>query len=132
MSEEVILFIVEGESRDSRFADEMARCFLRGRHEVEIINVPAAQNIYMLYNTEVFALRICCLFDFETINFDTFRKLITPKSIFDAECDLVNSKASVFVLSAFPEFLLDYFKRDFWNNRVRLTKFKFDKCPKVG
>lgn len=50
MGEPVILFIVEGESRDSRFVDEMARCFLRGRHKVAVVNVSAAQNIYMLYN----------------------------------------------------------------------------------
>lgn len=45
----VILFVIEGEARDFRFVNEMTRCFFRGRYQTKIINLPAAQNIYMLY-----------------------------------------------------------------------------------
>lgn len=52
MNKPLILFIVEGESRDIRFINEMASCFLeKGRNRVEVISIPAAENIYMLYKT---------------------------------------------------------------------------------
>lgn len=59
MSEPVILFIVEGEKRDYHFVNEMARCFMTGPHEVKYISLPAAQNLYMLYEK-------LCADDFET------------------------------------------------------------------
>lgn len=49
MADPVKLFIVEGESRDYRFVNEMTNCFLKGRYKTKVINLPAAQNIYMLY-----------------------------------------------------------------------------------
>lgn len=45
----VMLFIVEGESRDLRFAEKMKDLFLKGRDDLRVICLPAAQNIYMLY-----------------------------------------------------------------------------------
>lgn len=50
MGEPTILFVVEGEKRDYRVADEMTRCFMTGRHKVKVINLPAPQNIYILYS----------------------------------------------------------------------------------
>lgn len=49
MADPVTLFIVEGESRDLRFAKEMQQCFMKPESEVKIICLPAMQNIYMLY-----------------------------------------------------------------------------------
>ena len=49
MTNPVTLFIVEGESRDLRFAKEMQQCFMEPDDEVKIICLPAGQNIYMLY-----------------------------------------------------------------------------------
>ncbi len=54
MSEPVKLFIVEGESRDYRFINVMTKCFFKGRYKTRIINLPAAQNIYMLYQKLLF------------------------------------------------------------------------------
>lgn len=262
MGEETILFVVEGEARDYRFAEEMARCFLRGG-TVKVISVPAAQNIYMLYkrlveddfetdvvellresnpsaseklegttrreisqiylffdydpqavtkglfgvNTgvlermltvfdnetdngklyisypmvealydyerdrcqafsgcfvhvndvgsykhlagndnpnaslrmdivrweeliAVFVLRVKCLFDMPNLSFEAFRASITPKSIFQKENELLQGKEKVFVLSGFPEFLLDYHKRSFWNSKAQLKRWRFDSCER--
>lgn len=49
MASPVTLFIVEGESRDLRFAEKMKELFLKGRDDLRVICLPAAQNIYMLY-----------------------------------------------------------------------------------
>ena len=50
MNNPVKLFVVEGEVRDLRFAKELTECFFSsGRYQAKIINLPASQNIYMLY-----------------------------------------------------------------------------------
>ena len=50
MNNPVKLFVVEGEVRDLRFAKELTDCFFSsGRYQAKIINLPASQNIYMLY-----------------------------------------------------------------------------------
>ena len=49
MASPVTLLIVEGESRDLRFAEKMKDLFLKGRDDLRVICLPAAQNIYMLY-----------------------------------------------------------------------------------
>lgn len=264
MSEAVILFVVEGEKRDYRFVDEMVECFLKGRYKVSVINVPASQNIYMLYEKmveddfdtdvvevlresvpearaklegvsrrtisevylffdfdphqdnlsgsgsisydavakmlevfdnetengklfisypmvealydyrldscqafarcfvpvdevgaykgeagtnnpnaslrmghaqwsgaiEAFVLRTRCLFDVADLGFETYRKLVTPETLFAAERELCESRGALFVLSAFPEFLLDYFRVDFWNSHVKRRRYSFDSCAK--
>lgn len=263
MIEPIILFIVEGEKRDYRFVDEMVRCFMKGRHKVSVINVPAAQNIYMLYKKlqeddfdtdvvellresvpearkrlkgvsrrsisqiymffdfdphqdnlvdgvsaieavakmlevfnnetehgklfisypmvealydyqqgycqayagcfvalddigsykrlsgegnvnanarmghdrwkdaiETFALRVRCLLELDNMGFDDYRTNVTPLSLFRAQRKVCALRGCVFVLSAFPEFLLDYFKRDFWNSHVKRTRYSFESCEK--
>lgn len=49
MSKPIILFIVEGEKRDISFIDSLSKKFLGQQGESRIIQLPAAQNIYMLY-----------------------------------------------------------------------------------
>ncbi len=44
MASPVTLFIVEGESRDLRFAEKMKDLFLKGRDDLRVICLPAAQN----------------------------------------------------------------------------------------
>ena len=80
---------------------------------------------------EAFALRVRCLLGLEDAGFEAYRQFVTPKQVLEAQSSLLSNSGCIFVLSAFPEFLLDYFKRDFWNSRVRMTKVKFDDCPKI-
>ncbi|MBQ9008776.1 MAG: hypothetical protein IJ088_05530 [Clostridia bacterium] len=49
MRKPVKCFIVEGVDRDVRFIKEMTSTFFRGKFESLVICLPAAQNIYMLY-----------------------------------------------------------------------------------
>lgn len=267
MSEPVILFIVEGEDRDYRFVHEMSTCFFtKGKYKSVVIKLPAAQNIYMLYEllakddfesdivevlreavegaeeilkgvkrqninevyllfdydihqnnlsqasgcgdpdqviermltvfdneTEngklyisypmvealydyqdskceafykcilpvaevgeykthsgtgnikssqrfaidewkmvlnVFALRIKCLFDLDSLDYSSFRERITPISIHRAQCSSIQTQNGLVVLSAFPELLFDYFPEYFWKSMVHTTHFKFDTCAK--
>lgn len=74
-------------------------------------------------------LRIKCLFELNNLDFDEYKETITPVRIYDRESKLLMSKNLIFVLSAFPEFLLDYFKKNFWNNNVKRKKIKFNSCP---
>ncbi len=265
MREPITLFIVEGEKRDYRFAKEMERCFfVRGRHKITVISVPASQNVYMLYEQlreddfdtdvveilrervpdaraklegvsrhsidqiylffdfdphqdnltengvasldaidtmlqvfdnetehgklfisypmvealydyrrdccqafsgcfipiddvpdykrmagdgndnasehmehnqwkeviEVFALRVKCLLGLSSMSYELYRKKVTPLVLFQAQRKVYELRERVFVLSAFPEFLLDYFKRDFWNSHVKRTRYSFERCEK--
>ena len=50
MDNGITVFIVEGVDRDDRFVKKMSQCFFQGSKRIETITVPAAQNIYMLYN----------------------------------------------------------------------------------
>lgn len=50
--------------------------------------------------------------------------------VYEAQRAACDSRGCVFVLSAFSEFLMDYFKRDFWNSHVRRVRFSFEVCEK--
>lgn len=78
----------------------------------------------------VFALRAACLFNIEALSYEEYRERVTPQSIHTLERELVEGKRQVFVLSAFPEFLLDYFPKKFWNSMAKKRRLKFDECPK--
>lgn len=80
----------------------------------------------------IFCVRLQCLFDLELLDFSFFKKSISTCDIFSVQKKLVTEKKCVFVLSAFPEFLLDYFKKSFWNSHVALGKKKYDYCPKAS
>jgi len=266
MSNQVKLFVVEGESRERRFLDWMIKCFFRGKYSTKIISLSAAQNIYMLYQLlktddfdsdlvevlrdnvpgagdvlegisrqdiseiymffdydvqqnnlsvedgnisadellnellvafdnetdngklylsypmsealydykdnmcqafsscfvsvnqidcyktvsgtdnpkaslhldiadwedilNIFILRVKCLFAFEQLGFDLYKSAINPVSIMDKQCSLKEEKNEIFVLSAFPEFILDYFKLDFWSSMIKRNKYSYDYCIK--
>ncbi|WP_165056529.1 MULTISPECIES: hypothetical protein [unclassified Adlercreutzia] len=80
--------------------------------------------------TSSFALRCKCLLGIDDLTFESYRALATPESIFHEERRLLREEGRVFVLSAFPEFLLDYFKPNFFNAMAPLRKLKYDRCPK--
>ena len=222
MASPVTLFIVEGESRDLRFAEKMKDLFLKGRDDLRVICLPAAQNIYMLYERlaeEDFDLDVVevlretvpsaakCLegverdsvdevflfFDYDShqnnapgcesdalveamllafdnehesgklyisypmvealydyragqcqahsgcfvdllgldeVSFETYRELVTVDAILREEKRMRIEDGSVFVLSAFPEFLLDYFGDKFFNSMAPMRHLKFDDCPR--
>lgn len=70
----------------------------------------------------VFVMRVSCLWGKEeVITHDTYENLINPFSIYELQQEHIMT-GRVFILSAFPEFLLDYFTVKFWNACI--------KCPK--
>ena len=78
----------------------------------------------------VFVLRAKCLFQIDSLNINIYRNNIEPSSIFHKQINIKNENHQVFVLSGLPEFLLDYFKSDFWNSMVKRTKPHYDYCMK--
>lgn len=79
----------------------------------------------------VFFLRVKCLFGFDELLFKTYRREVSAVSVFDREEELCRERGSVFVLSAFPEFIFDYFKADFWNSVIRVKRYRYDQCEKM-
>ena len=78
----------------------------------------------------IFGLRISCLFD-KPIDFKTYRT-ITPMSVLRQQEKLMDENGNrVFVLSAFPEFLYDYFPVTFWKTFNARRNFKYKNCPKM-
>lgn len=79
--------------------------------------------------TETFALRLRCLFDNEKMDFDFYRENISLLDIWEKEKEKYLDENKIFVLSAFPEFLLDYFPKDFFTSHTRRKKRQFLECP---
>lgn len=68
---------------------------------------------------DVFAMRISCLISEENvIDYERYVEEITPFEIYKRE-EAEIKKQRVFVLSAFPEFLLDYFGIRLWKSCVK-------------
>ena len=77
---------------------------------------------------EVFAVRISCLYEMsDTMEYEQYSREVTPGEIYAMEVKEAE-KQRVFILSAFPEFLLDYFGVRLWKTSVRHTKNQRDKC----
>ena len=64
---------------------------------------------------KIFMQKVCCLFDRKDMDFAEFRRIVTPVSVFSAQnSKYISENGQVMILSAFPEFLLDYFGEEFW------------------
>lgn len=61
-----------------------------------------------------FILRIACLFQLKDINRDAFIRKIHPLAIFEEEIRLYSLEENIFIISSFPEFLIDY-SGSFWH-----------------
>ncbi len=70
---------------------------------------------------EVFAMRLSCLVDSDsTITYEQYADAVSPVAIYRMEEEEIQVQR-VFVLSAFPEFLLDYFGVKLWRKCVKHT-----------
>jgi len=68
---------------------------------------------------EVYAMRVSCLFRKDIVfSFDEYRKCVTPENTFAQQLPYIK-EGKIFVLSAFPAFILDYFKESFWRSHVK-------------
>lgn len=82
----------------------------------------------MLIST--FIMKVSCLLEQEKcISFEEYRMKVTPITIYEYQNTYINLD-QIFILSAFPEFLLDYFKQDFWNKTVQYASLRPYHCQK--
>ena len=77
-----------------------------------------------------FYFRLKCLMEAGELEYSSYKDDITPKTIYEAEHRALVDYKHVFVLSAFPEFLLDYFKKDFWHANVKRRKNNYRDCQR--
>ncbi len=71
---------------------------------------------------DVFAMRVSCLFESaDTVEYENYSLKTNPYEIYVREENKTHGEG-VFVLSAFPEFLVDYFGEKLWRNCVRHKK----------
>jgi hypothetical protein len=82
---------------------------------------------------DVFAMRLSCLMNqANTVTYEQYRETISPYEILKLEEQEIK-KNRVFILSAFPEFLLDYFGAKLWRRCVKHSMNQLDKkeCMKI-
>ena len=78
----------------------------------------------------VFGMRISCLFESKrTLTFCDYRKNVTPESVFEKE--RTGNRNDVFILSAFPEFLQDYYPENFWKKMVTRSMNARSTCKQL-
>lgn len=77
---------------------------------------------------KIFAMRLSCLFTFpEIISYEKYRQTASPITIFEKELEWFK-QGKTFILSAVPEFLLDYFKLSFWQSSIKGKKLNKQFC----
>jgi hypothetical protein len=75
---------------------------------------------------DVFAMRISCLLgQSDVVSYEQYLELASPYNIYICEENEI-VKHRVFILSAFPEFLVDYFGMKLWKTCVKHTKNQLD------
>lgn len=68
---------------------------------------------------DVFAMRISCLYGYaDTIEYAYYSEHVNPYEVYRLE-ELEAQRERVFILSAFPEFLIDYFGIKLWKTSVK-------------
>lgn len=77
---------------------------------------------------DVFSMRISCLLgNAEVISYEQYLDEANPHDIFMCERALAGNN-KVFIISAFPEFLVDYFGMKLWKTCVKHAKNQLDIC----
>ena len=81
------------------------------------------------YIIDVFAMRLSCLMDRkDVISYEQYETEISPFEIYEIEKNKIDEQG-VFILSAFPEFLLDYFGIKLWKTSVKHTgRLAIEEC----
>lgn len=75
---------------------------------------------------DVFAMRISCLLGrVEVVSYEQYLETASPYNIYICE-ENETVKDRIFILSAFPEFLVDYFGMKLWKTCVKHTKNRLE------
>lgn len=76
---------------------------------------------------DVFAMKVACLYEMpNTMKYEQYSSEVTPYAVYAMEAKKAENQ-KVFVLSTFPEFLVDYFGVKLWKACVKHTKNQRDK-----
>lgn len=115
-------------------------CFVQVPESGNYKTLSATRTIYPQFKTydfkiweeaiDVFAMRLSCLMNLvNTVTYDQYMETISPHEILKLEEQEIQ-KNRVFILSAFPEFLLDYFGLKLWKRCVKHTanRLEREKC----
>lgn len=112
-------------------------CFVSVFESVNYKTLSASRAVYPQFNKygfkiweeaiDVFAMRLSCLMKrADTVTYDQYIKTIDPYEIFKLEKREIQQNR-VFILSAFPEFLVDYFGEKLWRRCVKHTMNQLEK-----
>lgn len=75
---------------------------------------------------DVFTMRISCLLgQSDVVSYEQYLESVNPYDIYIYE-EKENANGRVFILSAFPEFLVDYFGMKLWKTCVKHTKNRLE------
>lgn len=130
-------FIVEGEAREPQVIDNISKVFFK-HGNFKIITLPAGENIYMLWKklkADDFDTDIIEVLresnkkireQLEGLSRDDFSEVFLFFDYDAHQTNLGNNK--VFIISAFPEFLVDYFGMKLWRTCVKHAKNQLDIC----
>lgn len=78
----------------------------------------------------IFALKVSCLYGFDKVmEYEKYKTLVSPKDVYMREKKWLDI-GKVFIISAFPQFLLDYHKFSFWHNMIKRVYVLKDRCEK--
>ena len=74
----------------------------------------------------MFAMKVSCMLgQAEVVSYEQYLERIRPSVIYSAEKNKMIEQR-VFILSAFPEFLVDYFGMRLWKTCVKHTRNQLD------
>lgn len=112
MTKKYIAIIYEGEKTERQLVDNLNKVFFKDLSELIPIMFPAGENIYMLWKQ----LKED---EFETDLIEVIREYNS-----DAEKALHGyiTDGKIAVVNSFPLFLLEYFKKEFWDEIFTQTK----------
>lgn len=116
---------------------DKSSCYLKGEDIAKYKNISAIRSNYSQFKTykfdtwqeiiNIFIMKLFCLLNQkDNITFEQYQN-INPLSIYKLERRISIDK-EVFILSAFPEFLLDYFGINLWRKCVKKSSSYFIKC----
>lgn len=77
-------------------------------------------------------MRVSCLYQLEeNFLYEAYNDSVTPLNIYLEQGEHIKNNR-IFILSAFPEFLLDYFPKKFWNVCVKHNRKTSKACRRFN
>ena len=119
------------------YCDSFFSCYVDVKNLVKYKNLVGKDNRnaskHFIYGDwedvlNVFGLRVRCLFDNLDMDYRYYLHNVTPSDIYDRQWTIRSVQGMIFVLSALPEFLFDYFKEGGWKKYTRRKNYNYETC----